>query len=343
MLICPYCNAEFVEEAKGGTAHRLVVCRTCLNPLVAEGLLDETAAPIAGWEDIRNFAQPDSMTGAILAEMPRAIESLPVLPEFSQRILTLVRDINVSLSDLSAVVSEDQTLTIKLLRLANSVTFGGLQPVTDIKAACARLGLKTISNAVQAVANGKLYITGNALFRDRMRTLWRHALATAYCASELAHILALPRSESLFVAGLVHDVGKLVILEVVSNRYKGPLAGLRDNPKLLLEVESRLAPFIGLHVTAKWKLPPEFAFTTFFHKSPASTPSKDLLPMVHTVALAELIAEVSGFGTREPAVSVSAHPSAHALGLNDIKLAALRVDIEEKLAPMLEISSAAES
>ncbi len=337
MTRCPYCGGELGSELLGGGGIRLAPCGACMNPVVLKGDLDRQATPVAGWEDIRHIAQPDSITGAILAGMPKAIENLPVLPEFSQRILAMVRDANVTLADLAAIVSEDQTLAIKLLRLANSVTYGGLQPITDIKGACARLGLKTISNAVQVVANGNLYITGNALFRERMRTLWRHALATAHCASELAHVLALPCSESFFVAGLVHDVGKLVILEIVSSRYRGPLSGLRDNPKLLLEVESRLSPFIGLHVTAKWKLPADFITTTFCHRAPESTPAANLLPMVHSVALAEMIAEVSGFGTGEEVVSLSTHPSAHALGLNDIKLAALRVELEEKLAPLLDI------
>ncbi|MBM3288779.1 MAG: HDOD domain-containing protein [Candidatus Hydrogenedentes bacterium] len=336
MSTCPFCTAPIDAQPTAG----LAVCAACANPYVveAQGQSVKTAAP-HGAQDLREIAKPGSIGGEILKALPAALEELPVLPEISQRVMTLLRDPDMSMSDLADLIRQDQVIAIRILQLANSAMYGGLQEIKDLNAACSRLGTRTIANAVQAVANGNLYITGNEAFRERMQQLWRHAVATAHCAYELAAVLAEPRADELFVAGLIHDIGRVVLLDIVANQYRGVLAEVRNEPELLEEVFSSYSPLVGLHVAIKWNLPPEFRMITYFLRNADAVPNESVRTLTHVVALAEAVAEVAGYGLGMPITSILGLPSARALGMTDMKLATVRADLDDKLAALLEIST----
>ena len=336
MTSCPYCKAS-LEPATAG----LIACSACMNPCVIEGFgTDLHAHFIKGVNDVRVIAGEGTIGGEILKALPKALEELPILPEVSQRILQLLRDPEMTIQALASLISQDQVIAIRVLRLANSAMYGGLQEIKDLNAACARLGTRTIANAVQAIANGNLYITGNPVLRENMSLLWRHAVATAHCAAELAVATAEPRGDILFVAGLVHDIGRVVLLDIIANQYRGVLADLRNSPELLGEVFAGYSPLIGLHVALKWKLPPEFRATTFFLRTPEAATDESTKVLINIVAVAEAIAETSGFGLGMELPSLLSLPSARALGMTDMKLAMVRADLEDKLAPLLDVTAA---
>jgi HD-like signal output (HDOD) protein len=227
------------------------------------------------------------------------------------------------------------------MRLANSAVYGGLHEVTELSAACSRLGMRTIANTVQAVANKNLYITGDKTLRAHMERLWRHAVATAYCAESLAGILAEPNTESLFLAGLLHDVGKVALLDMVSGGYSGPLGELRNAPELLREVLDGFHMLVGLHVAQHWELPPALRVLIYFHNVPSLCHDEDMAAGAHIVCLADVIANIEGFGLYEPreTVYLTSHESTRHLNLSDVKLATLRVDLADRLEAVIEAVS----
>ena len=87
-----------------------------------------------------------------------------------------------------------------------------------------------------------------------------------------------------------------------------------------------------------WRLPPEFAVSTYCNRL-GTVPDEAWLPLVHTVTLASALANTAGFGIVPKPLSLVGHPSAKYLGLSDIKLAALRVDVESKLEIAISILS----
>lgn len=334
MIVCPFCN----QAVDAQPAAELAVCVACMNPYLVtiEGQSVSAQAP-KGAQDIHEITKPGSIGGEILKALPKALEDLPVLPEVSQRIMTLLRDPEMAMTDLADLIRQDQVIAIRILQLANSAMYGGLQEIKDINAACARLGTRTVANAVQAVANGNLYITGNEAFRDEMKQLWRHAVATAHCAYEIANVLAEPRSDELFVAGLIHDIGRVVLLDIVANQYRGVLADLRSSPDLQEEVFESYSPLVGLHVVIKWNLPPEFHMITYFLRDTDNVPNDSVRVLANIVALAEAVAEVSGYGLGMNIKSILSLPAARVLGMTDMKLATVRADLDEKLAPLIGI------
>ncbi|MFP4501789.1 MAG: HDOD domain-containing protein [Candidatus Hydrogenedentota bacterium] len=342
MAECPFCKEALHGGMKPGQNRVLRACTACKNPyiVVREGAALATH-PIDTVQDVREMAPEGSIGGDLLAELPEAMKRLPMLPEVSQRVLSMVRDPEASMQDLANLIREDQVISLAVMRLANSPVYGGLSEITELNTACARLGMKTIANTVQAVANRNLFITGDQRLRTFMQQLWRHAIATAYCAEEVARIRAEPNTDLLFLGGLLHDVGKVALLEIVTNARSGALSALRDNPDLLREVLDGFHTLAGLHVVQAWGLPPEFHMLTFCHEDPALCFDEGILDRVHIVALANVVAKAEGFTVYDQAedTMLIGHPSTRHLNLGDVKLASLRVDLTDRLESIIQALS----
>jgi HD-like signal output (HDOD) protein len=338
MAECPYCHEPIATGRPDGAAASLYACQACLNPcqvLTRESQV--VTKPLPDSQDIRTYAPPESLGGAVLSVLREAIDQMPLLPEIAQRALGLAQDDKASIADLSALISQDAVIALKVLKMANSALYGGLHTISDLKSACARLGMRTVATILEAAATEGLYKTSYPLFADLVRQLWRHGLVTAYCAGEISRLVSEPRPDVAFVCGLIHDIGRLVLLDIVSRRQSETRRALRDSPQVLFELLDSFHALVGLHVVQRWQLSSEFAVATYCHHAPHTVPEEALLTGCHIICLADEVAAASGygFGPRE-AVSLVAHPSTRYLGLTDIKLAAFRVDLEDRVASLLE-------
>lgn len=339
MTTCPFCSETLNPKVNASGSVQLYGCPSCYNPMLVqwEGQA-VTARPLERSTDVRVLAPPESIGAAVLEALPQAVERLPVLPEISQRVLGMVSDPDVSMADIAAIIREDQTIAMSIMKLANSPVYGGLDEIKELNAACARLGMRNIANTVQIVANKNLYITGDARLKSFMRKLWRHSIATAHCAGEVAGMLAEPRAEMLFLAGLVQNIGKVVLLDIITGQYTGAIGKLRVMPEVLREIIENFHPLLGLHVLQHWGMPSEFLASTYFQTHPGDCPREDWLSIVHIIALSSHIANVEGFGLYEVEDKyISSTTSARYLALNDVKLAGLRVDIQDRLEALFEL------
>jgi len=338
MILCPFCSETLELSQKSLDVAILTACNKCMNILVLKSEENNVVAYAPkGIQDIRQIARDGSIGAELLRLLPEAVQELPVLPEIVHRVMQLGRDPETSMREMAKVIKEDQVVALKVLQLANSAVYRGLTEVKDLDAACTRLGMKTISNAVFAVATGQVYNTPSLKYGESVRGLWRHALATSHCASEIGAILAQGKPDTLFAAGLVHDIGKLLILHVLSNEMSAAIKPLGESDELFKEVMDAYHSLLGFHLVRHWELPAEFGIVTFCHEQIETVPDDSWAPLVHIVALSSAIADASGFGVCERDISLLSHPSSKFLNLNDVKLAALRVDLEDKLAPLIEI------
>ncbi len=337
MTNCPICGA--VAEIQVETYERvhLAACSACLNPFVIRrGELVDTVGSLPEFEDLRTAAPPDSVMGGVLQTLGPALDALPVLPEVAQRLLALLHDPLSSISDVCAVLQNDSAVSVKMLRAANSALFAGGHQIKDVQYACARLGLKNIANIVFAVSHKNLYKTTDPRLKTFMEELWRHSAATAYCADAIAVATQTKGSDVAFLAGLVHQIGKLVLVDMITNRYKGRLGQLKDSQELLIEVVDRFHPVVGLHTVQFWQLPPLLHVTTLCHETLSLVPDPAALPMTQVVALASITAEAAGFGfdgiIRQIPVD---HPAAIALRISDRQLEVIVHEVRERLEEAL--------
>lgn len=341
MTACPFCETNLPEEVTVADATGLGVCTHCFNPVLVQSQGVSTGArPLPGARDVRQLAPAGSIGAKLLEQALEEINELPVLPEVSQRILKLLKDPDFGLPELTALIREDPVIAVAVMKQANSAAFGGLHEIKDLNGACARLGMKNVANTVQLVANRNLFITGNTALKGRMNRLWKHSVATAHCANEIARVTLTPDQESVFLAGLVHDIGKVLLLEIVASPRDKAIEHLQGNAELLHEVMDSFHPIFGLLVCQSWKLPATFRSAVYFHHQPDSGCEKAWLNLTHIIALANTIVTVEGFGSQEESkeVFLASHPSSIHLGLSDIKLATLRVDLADTLEALFEVA-----
>lgn len=339
MISCPFCESELPKEASTADAAALGICSTCFNPVLLSWRSgNEVVEPLPGAHDVRRTAPKDSIAATVLAQAAAGIGDLPMLPEISQQILTLLKDPEFGMADLANLIRRDSVLSLAVMKQANSAAFGGLNEIKDLNGACARLGMKNVAHIVQLTANRNLFITGNTALKSGMERLWRHSVATAQCANDIARASLSPEQDVIFLAGLVHDVGKVLLFEMASSPRHPVVRQLQGNPDLLREVMENLHGLLGLLICQTWKLPPVFRATAYFHDSPEQCPVKEWLSAVHTIALANVIVQIEGYGMYEDAgdAFLASHPSTVYLGLSDIKLASLRVDLSDTLESLFE-------
>lgn len=187
----------------------------------------------------------------------RRIHHLPSLPTVVLELLASVDQEDINLEDLAQKIAHDQAITARTLRLANSSFYGMERQVTSIQEAIAILGFRTVrSIATTAALLGAFERSAENRFDfDRF---WQHAIAAAVCARELAPYLAL-HPDHAYSAGLLHDIGRLVLATQFQNEYTATLDYQAKQNCPLLEAERAVLGIdhaqVGEALTQHWKFP----------------------------------------------------------------------------------------
>lgn len=172
------------------------------------------------------------------------VEKMPAFPKSVQQVVQLTSDINASAKELVRVIECDPVMTVKILKAINSSFYGLPNKITSVQRAVVHIGLNTIKNlALGVAAIGILNTNNKANFNTSNFLL--HSLTTAAISKRLAERLGLPPSEcsDCFVAGLLHDFGKVVFAEFMPDEFKLALEKSKTQQLPLHQTELE---FIGL-------------------------------------------------------------------------------------------------
>ncbi|MDH5573621.1 MAG: HDOD domain-containing protein, partial [Gammaproteobacteria bacterium] len=185
------------------------------------------------------------------------IKQLPSLSVVVTHLLTQLQRDDVAMAELMEEASHDQALAARILQIANSPFYGLSTHIGSLKDAGTMLGIHTLSNIVAAAGIiGHFPVTKDESF-DRS-SFWQHAIGTGICARVLASHSGLDQ-ELAFTAGLLHDIGKLVMAAYFEYDFSRVLAYRDEHDCLLKDAEQAVLGFdhchIGAHVAERWKLP----------------------------------------------------------------------------------------
>ncbi|MBS0207925.1 MAG: HDOD domain-containing protein [Planctomycetes bacterium] len=195
--------------------------------------------------------------GRSLDELVEQTSGLYSLPAVAVDVLALTNDPQVGAADLKRCIEHDPALVVKLLRVVNSALFGLSRPVTDLTQAITLLGVKPL----------KLLVLGFSLPRslsDGVQTqvleaYWRHALTKAVAARHLAEQLRTASGDDAFLAGLLADIGLLVLIQSLGDPYVQVVRRVRHLQRQLDDVERRALGFDHIELTAqllrRWNMP----------------------------------------------------------------------------------------
>ena len=187
----------------------------------------------------------------------QGIRSLPALPMVVHELLLSIDNDDVDVGDLARKIALDPSLTARSLRLANSSFYGMANEVNTIQEAISILGFRTIRGVVTTVALlGAFPADSKTSFK--LTSFWRHAIATALCARELAPFLKL-NPEHAYTAGLLHDVGRLVLVTRFQSQYEATMAYRAQQDCSMLDAERAVLKIdhadVGHWLTKHWKFP----------------------------------------------------------------------------------------
>ena len=235
-------------------------------------------------------------SGNKLDKYLRRIDQLPASPDVFAKLVELLSDEHVDLARIERAVSGDPSLTAKILSLANSPVFGITQPVTTIERAVVVIGLTELQSLALGSGLARLFPVGRGGTRTVFEDLWRHLLAVSSAAAELALEAGQPRPEPFRVAGLLHDLGKLVIFsylideaEVVNRRLE------KGEPYHLIEADLGLDHSeLGYRLAKKWNLPEQYQIIIRNHHH--LDPKADYYQETCLVSLANQLVKTIRFG-----------------------------------------------
>jgi HD-like signal output (HDOD) protein len=265
-----------------------------------------------------------------------ALEKLPVpmLPEVAAEVLRMTADDSANIARLSVLIHKDPALAARAVRLANSAAYAPRMPIASLQQAITRLGLAALREVVvsASIESGVFHVPG---FEAELRGLWRHSLASALYAKEIARRRRFD-VDSAFLCGLVHRIGAPVTLQAALDGAAGQELPMRSAAGRLhvFALASELAPLAGATVTSSWKLPPEVVACARYHEAPeaAGLGARDCAVVFVARQLATTALAPEG-----SAPAVTPEHAAYAIaGLNEreidgllLKLAAMRAQVDE--------------
>ena len=253
------------------------------------------------------------------------------LPVFSTTALRIQQELTKEDSDIRSIekmIVRDQSLTAKVLSVANSSFYKGLTQVSTVHNAIVRMGVNEVVNIVMLVTHQNNFRSKDPFLHDIMRKLWRHALGSAIAAHWLANTCGLRSlTHESFFAGLLHDVGKLFILSVIEDLKTSGKMNISLSNALLIEAMNSLHTGHGSTLLNHWNLPQKYCGVAQQHHDQVFDANDFLLVLVR---LADKACNKIGIGlTTDESLVLVATPEANALNLSDVDLAKLEIMLED--------------
>ncbi|ALP54316.1 hypothetical protein Tel_14835 [Candidatus Tenderia electrophaga] len=232
-----------------------------------------------------------SLVDLIVDKFKKGEVALPVLPGVVTRVNTLFESEEVDVEALAKVIESDAAIAAKLITVANSPLVRGSSKCVSVEQAITRLGLQQTKNYVFAAANKADFVADNKLLKGVVEDLWEHSLATAYCAKALAQELKCTDIDTLFIMGLLHDIGKLLLISIIQE-----LAKVREgfDEDAVLDILTKLHCEFGAALLKSWHYDAGFQDVARYHH--AAFNSEQVSCELLIVYLANLMVREIGLG-----------------------------------------------
>jgi len=207
-----------------------------------------------------------------LKSLVHDIQGLVSLPEVALKINALVDDPDTSIDDIGKLISQDPALTIRVLAIANSPFYGLSAEISTISRAVTVLGTKQLTDVVLSTATTNAF-AGISIDLISVDDFWYHSLYCGLLAQELSCKHNPPLRDSMFVAGLLHDIGHLVMLNKIPELLQDALLRTVQGESLPLYLEEReVIGFdhaqVGAELARVWNLPAYLVECIEFHHEP---------------------------------------------------------------------------
>lgn len=231
-----------------------------------------------------------------------AIRDLPTIPAIAQKILAIVDKDDTAADKMAKIIESDQSLTVRILSLANSAYYGRRAQIATVKQAVVVIGWVMLKQVSLGVLMSKALGVG----KNRLK-FWRHSLMTAHAAS-IAMERSGSRADVAFIGGLLHDVGKLVLDSTLPDEYQKVQALLEESGSDVVAAERSIFETdhveVGAWMAERWQFPPELVAAIRLHHT-AETPTGPHAKLIASVFVANAVVHAAEAQDKDPENPVS--------------------------------------
>jgi HD-like signal output (HDOD) protein len=253
---------------------------------------------------VLEFAPPKHLPESFKLELSKAIKTqiefskvqLPETPELVLEFHRVIQDPDCSINDVAEVLTRSPSMTAQLLRIVNSAFYGFASKIDRISRAVTLIGIREISSLVMGISAMRLFYDIPRELID-MSCFLRHSLACGILSRILAARKQIPNTERLFVSGLLHDIGRLILYKYFPAQAKLALLIAKKTGLPLNEIEESCLGISHVHIAeyllGKWQFPASLENIIAYHHTPYRSPEQIEASIVH---LADIAVNALGLG-----------------------------------------------
>lgn len=230
------------------------------------------------------------------------VSDLPPIPHVAAQVIRVVEDPNCSAEDLSKVIKMDAALAARVLKIANSAMFSRQREITTINQAIMIIGFKALKGIAIAATLRQMASDASQI----QKLVWENSICTAMCATTLAKKLRKSYIDEIFVLGLLHNLGQIVLLakNESAKKYIEVVARIKEHGEDYVTAEQTVFGFshglIGALVAKKWNFSDETCQVILHYKDPIEAPLRTVIEeKTAIVQLGEALAHLVGSGNPE--------------------------------------------
>lgn len=258
---------------------------------------------------------------------------LPSAPQILQEAIELTSDIDANINKVARTIAADQSISAKVVRMSNSPMFARSKRVSTLDEAVKVLGFTQLKSIIITASTFQMFEAGDNF--DLATKLWHHSFSTALGSRIIAERLTSLNKDEAYLAGLLHDIGKLVFLKTTPNVYSQLINNVKQNNTVLLAEESNEFGFDHTHLGAalliKWGIPENIIIAAADHHKLSLSEAPSAEQLARVVMLANAVSAYIGADFYEPySVAIEDH---YFLGPDPVdgeRLIMIRCDIESE-------------
>lgn len=268
-----------------------------------------------------------------LESVIRRIDEISTLPAVALRLMEVAGDMGSSAADLKEVLESDTALCARVLRCVNSAAYAVRTRITNLQQAIAYLGLKQIRNLAMTASVSEFFKTEATVNTYTRAGLWRHMVSVGICARLIARRRKMANFEDMFLAGLLHDIGIILMDQYMNEQFSSIIVSLKGD-KTLPQVERQYLGFdhsvLGEKVAANWGFPDAARAAIRHHHASARYKGNDI-DTVRCVEVANLLCTLKGFSSVGMKLVPLSKPAIAGLKLTKEDIAILIEDLDGEI------------